>query len=255
MTAAPTQSPTPSRHLTLEGVDNIRDLGGLHTADGRRTKRGLLLRSSAVHEVTDADAKQLAQQHGVRLVIDLRSPNEIDKTGRGLLSRHIAAYVNLPILATGELAASTLVDARHGSMLGHYLAYLENSHAQFAIAVRLLASPAHLPALFHCAAGKDRTGTLAALVLDALGVKHDEIIADYALTRERMPSLIERLRRDAFHRHTLETVPAYALDADPATMAELLAHLQQHHGGAAAWLQAHGLEADVIDKLRSTLLE
>lgn len=254
MIATSPASPEPSRHLTLEGVDNIRDLGGLHLADGRRTRFGLLLRSSAVHEVTGADAMQLARQRGVRLVIDLRSPAEIDRTGRGLISRHIAAYVNLPILASGELSARTLVDASHGSMLGHYLAYLENSHAQFVFAVRLLANSAHLPALFHCAAGKDRTGTLAALLLDALGVKHDEIIADYALTRERMPSLIERLRRDAFHRRTLDKVPAYALDADPATMAELLNHLRHYHGGAAAWLQAHGLEVDVIDKLRNSLL-
>ncbi len=244
-----------SRHLALEGIDNIRDLGGLRTHDGRRTRSGRLLRSSAVHAVTEADVQQLAESYGVKLVIDLRTPGEIDRTGRGLLSRHIPAYVNLPILGSHMKHADTLVDASLPSMTEHYLNYLAFSPAQITIAMRLLASHAHLPALFHCAAGKDRTGVLAAVLLDALGVQHDDIVADYALTAERMPPLIARLRNDAHSRALLDSVPAYALEAHPATMRAVLAHLHDSFGGARPWLLQHGLEPDAIGRLQDALLD
>ena len=140
-------------------------------------------------------------------------------------------------------------------MKHHYMTYLEHSPAQITIAMRLLASQAHLPALFHCAAGKDRTGILAAVLLDALGVRHDEIVNDYALTRERMQQLIARLQRDPYSREMLASVPPFALDADPATMAEVLAHLRDQYGGAQGWLRHHGLEPEVIGRLQEALLE
>ena len=255
MTSRPAPPSSSPRHLAFEGIDNIRDLGGLNTTDGRRTRAGRLLRSSAVHEVTEEDVRRLTQLHGIRLVLDLRSHTEIDKTGRGLLSRWVEAYVNLPIRSTSTRAVDTLIDTSLPGMLEHYIGYLAHSHAQIAIAARLLASPAHLPALFHCAAGKDRTGVLTAVLLDALGVVHDEIVADYALSQERMQALITRLSREPDFKAIFDAVPPYALDAQPATMRDLLTHLQTEHGGASGWLQGHGLEAEVIERLKAALLE
>ena len=105
------QASPASRHLDFEGIDNIRDLGGLRTHDGHLTRADRLLRSSAVHEVSEDDVRRLTEVHAVKMVIDLRSPAEIDRTGRGLLSRHIAAYVNLPILGGRMKNADTLLDA------------------------------------------------------------------------------------------------------------------------------------------------
>lgn len=242
------------RHLSFEGIANIRDLGGLSTYDGRVIRNGMLLRSSAVHEVSDSDVKTLVHTLDVRMIIDLRSAGEIDRTGRGPLSRVVPAYVNLPILSSPLIRANTLPDAGLASLMLHYLAYLEHSSRQITTAVRILSDCAHLPALFHCAAGKDRTGLLAAVLLDAVGVRREEIVADYALTRERMPRVIARLEVDSHSRDVIARFPKYALDADPATMDELLTHLDTHFGGSGGWLLSHGVVASDLDNLKSTLL-
>jgi hypothetical protein len=244
-----------SRHLLLESIDNIRDLGGLTTHDGYRTRAGKLYRSSAIHEVSAAEAERLARALGVRLVLDLRTWEEIEGTGRGLLAQHVAPYVNLPLFSSEARSAGVVPDHNQPSLTRHYIGYLTHSAGQFAMAARLLASDAHLPALFHCAAGKDRTGTLAAVLLDAVGVKHEEIIADYALTRERLDLLMARLARTVHYKSMMKSAPAYTRDADPATMQELLDHLQGNYGGAAGWLQSIGVEASAIERLRAVTLE
>ncbi len=247
--------PTISRHLLLDSVDNIRDLGGLTTHDGRRTRRGLLYRSSMVHEISTADAELLANDLGIRLIIDLRSQSEIKDTGRGLLAEHIPAYVNLPLFATDQRSVNILPDQRLPSLPAHYMGYLTKSAVQIAMAIRLLSFPAHLPAMFHCAAGKDRTGALAAVVLDAIGVRHEDIVDDYALTEERLEFLMARLNRSEHYRHVAANAPAYARGAKPETMQELLRMMQSELGGANQWLQSIGVEATTIEQLKNVLLE
>jgi protein tyrosine/serine phosphatase len=244
-----------SRNLLLDSIDNIRDLGGLETYDGYRTREGKLYRSSAIHEVSPAEAETLASSLGLRLILDLRSHEECAGTGRGLLAQHVAAYANLPIFRFSHRSSGAVPDAGEISLFRYYIGYLEHSASQIAMAVRMLASDAHLPALFHCAAGKDRTGTLAAVLLDAVGVRHDQIIADYALTQERLDILMDRLSRTIHYSSMMQSLPAHTRDADPATMKALLEHLQEHHGGAAAWLQAAGVEKAVIERLRESMLE
>jgi hypothetical protein len=243
-----------SRHLSFESIHNIRDLGGLSTSDGRVIRAGMLLRSSAVDRVSERDARTLAHDMDMRIVIDLRSAGEVDRTGRGLLSQFIPAYVNLPILSTPRIRANVLPDTTLPSLTLHYLAYLEHSHRQISMAVRILSDHAHLPALFHCAVGKDRTGVLAAVLLDALGVRHEEISADYALSREHMPLVIASLQADSRSRAAIARVPSFVLDADPATMEELLIYLRTHFGGGSGWLRAHGVARGDIDNLKKALL-
>lgn len=247
----------PPPDLRFDGIDNIRDLGGLHTVDGRVTRHGRVLRSSAVHEATQADAERVVRELGVRLLVDLRSPKEVERLGRGPLARRLPAYVHAPLLAAPlhEGGADTLIDASKSSMLEHYVAYLQHSAMQLAMAVRLLASDAHLPALFHCAAGKDRTGVLAALVLDAVGVRHDEIVADYVRSAANMPLILARLRQRADYERLMAKVPPYALQAPAQTMQDWLAHLQHMHGGAVGWLDRAGVGSDVVTALKRTLLD
>jgi protein-tyrosine phosphatase len=122
--------------------------------------------------------------------------------------------------------------------------------------VRILATPGSLPAVFHCAAGKDRTGMLAALVLSALGVPDDVIIADYALSGAALARLFtwaERNRPEVLA--SLKEAPAAHLAAEPEAMAGVLASLHREHGSARGFLAGVGVTPEVFTALEAALLE
>jgi protein-tyrosine phosphatase len=116
-----------------------------------------------------------------------------------------------------------------------------------------MAQPDGPPALFHCAAGKDRTGVLAALVLDAVGVERDAIVADFALTNERLERIGARLRRFPTYANYTQRLATRDMGADPQTMIDVLAALDADHGGAAGWLLSAGLTQSELDTLRVAL--
>jgi protein-tyrosine phosphatase len=135
-----------------------------------------------------------------------------------------------------------------------YLMKLERFADRLVAVVRLIAVPANQPVVFHCAAGKDRTGIVAALVLGALGVDDDTIVADYVLTAEHMPLLVERHRAVAAERGVAAEVgdPHFAAEAE--AMRDVLVGLETKHGGVEGYLLANGLEPEALVTLRGSLL-
>jgi hypothetical protein len=136
-----------------------------------------------------------------------------------------------------------------------YLWYLESGGQALADALMVLSEPASYPCVFHCAAGKDRTGVLAALVLDALGVDAEVIVADYLLTAERMPLIMGRYRSDPALAERMATVPASRFAVEAATMERFLAELHDHFGGARAWAIGAGVPARALDAMASILVD
>jgi protein tyrosine/serine phosphatase len=248
-----------TRILTLEGASNVRDLGGLPTVDGRETRFGLIYRSDAPGELTPADVADLVDDRGLRTIVDLRSALETSRDGNGPLQRAGLEYANLPLSSDPNI--DTLVpEITRGNLSGHYLGYLGSGSERVVAAARLLADPDHQPALVHCAAGKDRTGTLVAILLDAAGVRHEDIVADYALTDANMDAVIERVTRrmrgegaDALPQAP-RNLPAAALRAVPQTMVEFLDQLTTVFGGGAAWLRTHGLTEAELTRFRENFL-
>jgi hypothetical protein len=112
----------------------------------------------------------------------------------------------------------------------------------------LLARPGAAPALFHCAAGKDRTGVLAALVLEMNGVVRDAVIADFALTNERLDAVARRLIRLPTYQRGMRRMSWQSLQADPQTMRDFLLRVDDL-GGPAAWAVANGLGATAANRL------
>jgi protein-tyrosine phosphatase len=247
------------RWLPLTGAENIRDLGGLPLQTGGYTRRGVLLRSDTLQELTEQDVK-LLRDYGLRTVIDLRTPMEAENEGRGPLANEPIAYVNLPfmpdeLLVPGHDKARDLIVAerRESDRVDHYLNYLRYAGDRVVGAVKVMANPDGPPALFHCAAGKDRTGVLAALVLDSVGVERDAIIADFALTNERLERIGARLRRMPTYANYTGTLSAKDMGADPETMTDVLAAVDRDYGGAARWLLSAGLTHPELDTLRAVL--
>ena len=250
------------RWLTLEGAHNVRDLGGLPTVDGRTTRTGVVLRADALDGLSAADTTYLIETVGLRHVIDLRSASERGERGRGPLGEHRAlAYTEvevIPIEALGrrrERRATAYAGGTHPDriMADGYRELLDLGAPAFRAAADVIASDGGVPALFHCAAGKDRTGVFAALLLDNAGVEHDAIVADYTLTDERMPSIIERLTGVASFEQLAVQLPVFTFQAKAGTMAHFLEHLRDERGGAAGYLAAIGVDDATIGRLRARL--
>jgi protein-tyrosine phosphatase len=184
--------------VPLENAINARDLGGILTRDGRKVVHGRLFRADALSKLTDPDVDVLAGL-GLRTVIDFRSQNEVASAGTDRLPPGTAA-VALPVeageldrfigaLTSGDLAAQEELlggDRAVQFMTGINRQFVADPRyrAQFGRALHLVADPGRQPALFHCSAGKDRTGWMSAIVLTALGVSREAVMADYLASNE-----------------------------------------------------------------------
>ncbi|MEV0293627.1 tyrosine-protein phosphatase [Nocardia sp. NPDC050710] len=247
----------PRRWVEFAEIDNVRDLGGLPVAGGGTTRFGVVYRASTPQHLTDADLGLLIGPVGLRTLIDLRNPDEIEREGYGRLGAAAIDKVNLPVrkaTRTAATPADLVPDGRHYDLVQLYRELLSGSSESVVSAVRLVADSARHSVVFHCAAGKDRTGLLAAVLLDAVGVPAAEIAADYALTGERLERI--RARLDALPSyHGLPPVRTGILAVDPEVMSAFLDGLATEHGGAARWLLANGLTESELRRLREILVE
>lgn len=233
------------------GTANFRDLGGLPTEDGGRTRSGLLFRSDTLQELTEADVDVLVHQLGLRLVVDLRAPGEVELEGRGLLEGSPIRHVNLALNSRDE---RSIPDLTADSLVRHYLGYLAVSAQAAAQAFRLLADDG-TPAVVHCAAGKDRTGVMTALVLRALGVPVEAVAEDYARSADAVPQVLARLRRLPSYADRIDLLPADVHACSAGTMVEFFQAVDAHYGSVEGFLRQAGLEEHVVPRLRERLVE
>jgi protein-tyrosine phosphatase len=243
------------RVIPLVAVHNFRDLGGYPTVDGRQTRWRTLFRADGLYRLTPRDA-DLVVALGVRTVVDLRTEKEVAHRGMFPVSSHAVTYHHLPIIdATwGETATLETEDVVE-FLVWAYRQMLEVAAPRFADAMRLLAGNGTLPAVFHCAAGKDRTGLLAALVLGALGVDDALIAADYALTERAMRRLVEWARvHQPELAATYERMPARFAAADPRAMAIILDDVTSRHGSIRNYVREIGVDPDSVEVLERELL-
>lgn len=235
-------------------IVNLRDVGGLRTADGRTVRRGVLLRGATPAFLDAAGAAVLIDDLQLATRVDLRSAAEVEaETSAHLLARERRS-VHLPVQTPKE--AGTFAEAHGPEMVGrYYLAYLSASAESLVAFARVLIDPAQTPALAHCSAGKDRTGTAVALVLDAVGVSHDDIVADYALTHESMPALRALFADLPTYRDRMSTLPAEVFAAVPEAMTTFLGLLAEEHQGGRTYLARHGMSERELAALSEALLE
>jgi rhodanese-related sulfurtransferase len=240
------------RLVPLAGAFNFRDLGGYRGLDGRVTRWGRLFRSDTLHELTAPDV-ELLRSLGLATVIDLRTPRELARTGRGPLEPEPIRYRHLSVIVDedGEAMAAPSED----DLAQRYLWYLDVGRPALVGSLELLADPESTPLVFHCAAGKDRTGVLAALVLDILGVERPVIVADYEITAGRMELILGRYRSDPKFAARMAELPASRFAVEAVTMERFLDGLYERFGGARSWALEAGVGADAIDAMREHLLE
>lgn len=268
MTATPTPTPPPltaarePRFLPVEGAFNTRDVGGLPTEDGGWLREGVLLRSDTPQLMTPADVDLLVSTYAVRTVLDLRFAAESDREGIGRLAAADVRHVNVPIRTADRGVLPQMpgperpaVEEPWMTSLRHYLGYFTAGPEQIVAAVRTLAGSAALPALVHCAAGKDRTGVVVGLTLSAVGVADADVAADFAASTRRLREVLDRLRGLPSYGERIDLVPYEVHQSNPETMLELLGWLRREHGGAAAWLTANGVTKSELEALREGLVQ
>ncbi len=257
VTAAPqpfTPDPTAlDRSIAFRYVFNVRDLGGLPTQDGRTVRRGLVFRADGVHRL-DGDDLEAARALGLQTVIDLRTEAEISR-GRFPTEQYPVRWHHLPVLrriwsddelVPGASAAEFLRD--------RYLDMLDSGGDSVAGALALVAGGA--PALFHCAAGKDRTGVVAAVLLGRLGVADDDIVTDYHASAGAMAAFVDWLTIEFPQAlDSMTSQPPEYLEAPPEAMAGFLDGVRDRYGSMEGLADHLGVPAEVVTDLRATLLD
>ena len=246
----------PPRNLTLTGVHNFRDLGGYTTEDGRMVRWRTLFRADGLGRLTIEDLDVL-RPIGLRSVLDLRTRQEIDERGRFPFEDYPVSFHHLSVMDQTWDQEAAMRDNLPATEFLHmtYTSMLLDGAARFAAAFDVLAAADALPAVFHCAAGKDRTGLLAALVLGALGVEHSVIVADYALTQAAMEQILARFSEDSAEQaQAIAVAPASFHTADPAAMSLVLGDMQHGYGSVRNYVRSIGVGDDVLERLDEQLL-
>jgi len=246
--------PTALRRLPLEGPVNFRDLGGYPAGDGRRVRHRHLFRSDALHRLTDADVERV-HALGVTTLIDFRTTHELETNGWGGIALVSAEHVHLPTFDTtrplldDEAVRRTLITAPDA-----YVSMLRNGAGAYAAALRRVAASEE-PVVFFCAAGKDRTGVFAALVLGLLGVSDADIVADYALTGEVIDRIhVLRGHDDPAGAESARGIGADLRNANPESMAETIVRVRAEWDDWAGYAESIGVDAPVRAALRDRLL-
>lgn len=277
---------TSARWIELDGAENVRDLGGLPTVDGRRTQPGRLIRSDSLQALSDADVRHLVDDLRVRAVADLRTGVEVDHEGPGPITRerdvdvrHLSLFpeagrtTDVRAAETGDddgpvvlpwqqrdrdgAAENGADDNGGGKRRGAsavYLRYLDDRADSVLDALRLIAGTDGATVV-HCAAGKDRTGVVVAFALAEVGVTADAIVADYALSADRIEAIVARLASRRTYAGDLTRGDADRQKPRAETMQRLLATMDEQFGGIPAWLRDHGWTAADAAALRHHLLD
>ena len=246
------------QHLDLEGAYNIRDLGGYSTCDGGTIRWNMFLRADGLQNLTPESQAALVD-YGVRTVIDLRNTSEIEKNPDVFEKSSVVTYFHQNMIGDEPLPEKTdqsSLDEPAKLFSRNYKFILDHRSAQVIKTLDTIASPATLPALVHCAGGKDRTGIITALVLGLVGVPEETIVKDYALTA------LYFLRHD-LEEHATLTEPSFPYTIEeyqrqhcpPETMLEILQHLKVHYGGIEGYVLGFGLTREQINNLRVSLVE
>jgi protein-tyrosine phosphatase len=264
------------RSLGLVGAPNTRDLGGIVTADGRRLRGGVVMRAGALGRLTDGDVAKLAERK-LAHVVDLRDTSEIDTAPPDRLPtdpsprvRHIPVfdpdhpaftYVSA-VLMGHDLAAvpAAAADGSPGAMLALYRWMVTDTgaSARFGAAIQAIAESGGEPLLFHCSAGKDRTGWLSAVLLSVLGVDQDTIVADYLATngysRATHVAIMNAMRAKGRVVQPEILLPLFEVRLEYLTAA--YGEVERRYGGMDRYVRdGLGVDDDTAGTLRELLLD
>jgi protein tyrosine/serine phosphatase len=250
--------PPRARDLAWDGCLNVRDLGGLPTADGGETRFGAIVRADSVTQLSD-DGWRALVDYGIGTVLDLRGDHEREDDPPADVRVEVVRVPFMEasdeeweeIAAELEVATAAAPDNAIATREA-YLIFLERFETNVVASVRAVADAREGGVVIHCVGGKDRTGLLAAFLLHVAGVADDDIAADYALSEERLRPRHEAWLEAAETDEELERLRRIA-QTPAASMAGVFAELKRRHGSVEAFLRHAGLSDEELGRVRGRL--
>ena len=246
------------RDLVWDGCLNVRELGGLPTADGGETRRGAVVRADSVRQLSD-DGWRALVDHGVRLVVDLRGDHEREEDPPAELPVEV---VHVPFMEAsdaeweeiaGELDAATAAAPDDATATRDaYLIFLERFRDNVAASLRAVANAPEGGVVIHCVGGKDRTGLLTAFLLHLAGVDEETIAQDYALSEERLRARHEAWFEAAESEEELQRLRRIA-QTPSESMLGVFAELKRRYGGVEEYLREAGASDEELELARARL--
>jgi protein-tyrosine phosphatase len=248
-----THTTTHTRILNWEACLNARDLGGYVTCDGSETRWGNFVRSDTLHRLTPQSIEAL-RAYGIRTIIDLRLLSEVQSLPHHF--QHVTdgvGYVHLSLLGDEDGEVFKL-DRGVGNRFDWTSMMLDNAGPMIASVMRAIADAPEGGVLFHCHAGKDRTGLIAMFLLSLAGVPRETIAQDYALSDELLRSVYDEL----VAKYSGDPERAWHIENSlwclPEVMAQTLDYLDDRYGGAESYLRIAGVSGDEIAQIRARLV-
>lgn len=183
--------------VELQGAYNVRDLGGLRTRDGRRTRHGVIYRGDSLDSITPADARILFGKLGIGAIVDLRTKAETELSGLLFpVPRH-----RYSVLVEGRLGHEPFPSDDPVELAKVYMGNLETGRAAVKGTFDIIADNLRsgVATLFHCAAGRDRTGIVAALLLGLVGVTYGQIAMDYVQSNRNARRVTKKLAENPLY--------------------------------------------------------
>lgn len=230
-----------SRVHHICGLHNVRDLGGFVTSNGQTTRANVFWRGDSPHRIKSTEFSYFARHH-ITTVIDLRHDGERYVAPNPLAMVPEISYTAIPLFQAAP--DSTNVITRLDQF---YIYLLETSRTPIQQAFRLLAD-APSGTFFHCRVGKDRTGIIAALLLDLVEVPHPQINADYVATAKYITPLLAELRHDR-PAHIDEASYEQIIGIQNDTMGNVLTYIKKTYGSTVNYLTQIGVPSAQLTKI------
>lgn len=245
--------------MQIEGALNFRDVGGLPAGEGRRVAMRRLFRSDTLQFLTERDIELLVDECGLRSIIDLRLTYEVEIEGRGLLASREVGYQNLP----WDVAGTRSEDQGHATpiltgkdpMVPHYLGYLSTMPESVTGVFHTLSRDEAVPAVIHCAAGKDRTGVAIAMVLSVAGVSDEDIAAEYELSSDTVAAVLDRLRTLESYGESITLLPPEMRLTEGRNIIGFFNEARRIYGSLEDYLIERGVTERQLIAVRENLTE
>ncbi len=254
----------PKRHIPLASLQNLRDLGGYSTTDGRKTRWRIFLRSAGMTQLT-SDDQQIMLDNGVGAVVDLRSHQNIKDAPSPFADHNDVIYHHFDFWgdSVDDFKSSKTSLTQEEKLADLYRTGFPACEEIIGEIMSTMADAGDHATVFHCAAGKDRTGMVAALLLGLARVPHETITADYALTEKYLDSALrDHANPDPMFMPEEDNpdssavpLPLYFHSCLPGTMALTLDFLDEQYGSIEGYVRKIGLSDAQINQLRSKFVE
>jgi protein-tyrosine phosphatase len=232
-----------TRELRVEVAYNIRHLGDYQTPDGRRMNGHDIVRSATLHRLTEQGIEAIAES-GIRTIVDLRSDEERERDVTPDGARYGIRNIHAPVFQR-DASPTGLAEQEFPDYGFVYQRFLEIGATAYRTLFETIAE-SEGGVLFHCAAGKDRTGVAAALLLELGGVRHEDIVADYRLTEQLLRPLVDQWLPEMKERG-IDEERARALMAAPEEAIETaIETIRDRYDGAESYLRSIGVSVTAL---------